>query len=135
MSSPVRTRGQCSTIIPKARGVFVGAVTDEDFTTAGAVPITLGAGGISIHHVRALHGSAPNTSPHPRRLLFFQYCANDAWPLVGFPGWDAFNAEIVCGEATNVPRVTNVPVRIPLPSGERGWLDLRSADDDGKTDV
>ncbi len=104
----------------KSGGVFVGAVTDEDFTTTGAVPITLGAGGISIHHVRALHGSAPNTSPHPRRLLFFQYCANDAWPLIGFPGWDGFNAQIVSGAATHVPRVTNVPVRIPLPSGERG---------------
>ena len=104
----------------KSRGVFVGAVTDEDFTTAGAVPITLKAGGISIHHVRALHGSAPNTSPIPRRLLFFQYCANDAWPLVAFPGWDAFNSQIVCGEATHIPRVTNVPVRIPLPNGERG---------------
>jgi phytanoyl-CoA hydroxylase len=70
--------------------------------------------------VRALHGSAPNTSSRPRRLLLFQYCANDAWPLVGFPGWEAFNATIVQGEPTNVPRVTNVPVRIPLPAGEKG---------------
>jgi ectoine hydroxylase-related dioxygenase (phytanoyl-CoA dioxygenase family) len=104
----------------KERGVFVGAVTDEDFDPSNAVPILLGAGGISIHHVRALHGSEPNTSPRPRRLLLFQYCANDAWPLMGFPGWDAFNANIVQGEPTNVPRVTNVPVRIPLPSGEKG---------------
>ncbi len=104
----------------KERGVFVGAVTDEDFNPSNAVPILLGAGGISIHHARALHGSEPNTSPRPRRLLLFQYCANDAWPLVGFPGWDAFNANIVQGEVTNVPRVTNVPVRIPLPSGEKG---------------
>ena len=104
----------------KERGVFVGAVTDENFDPSNAVPILLGAGGISIHHVRALHGSEPNTSPRPRRLLLFQYCANDAWPLMGFPGWDAFNATIVQGEPTNVPRVTNVPVRIPLPSGEKG---------------
>ncbi len=103
----------------KERGVFVGAVTDEDFDPSNAVPIVLGAGGISIHHVRALHGSAPNTSPNPRRLMLFQYCANDAWPLMGFPGWDAFNDTIVQGEPTNVPRVTNVPVRIPLPSGEK----------------
>ena len=104
----------------KSRGVFVGAVTDEDFTAAGAVPILLGAGGISIHHVRTLHGSAPNTSPNPRRLLLFQYCAIDAWPLMGFGSWDAFNATIVRGEPTRVARVTNVPARMPVPAGEKG---------------
>jgi len=104
----------------KSRGVFVGAVTDEDFTAAGAVPILLEAGGISIHHVRTLHGSAPNTSPNPRRLLLYQYCAIDAWPLMGFGSWDAFNATIVRGEPTRVARVTNVPVRMPVPAGEKG---------------
>ena len=58
---------------------FVGAVTDPGFDPSGAVPIQLEAGGISIHHIRLLHGSAPNTSKvsrHPsapvllgRRLL------------------------------------------------------------------
>jgi ectoine hydroxylase-related dioxygenase (phytanoyl-CoA dioxygenase family) len=104
----------------KSRGVFVGAVTDEDFNADGAVPILLDAGGISIHHVRALHGSAPNMSPAPRRLLLYQYCAIDAWPLSGFGSWEAFNATIVRGEPTVVARVTNVPVRMPAPSGERG---------------
>lgn len=104
----------------KSRGVFVGAVTDEDFTAEGAVPILLDAGGISIHHARILHGSKPNTSPNPRRLLLYQYCAIDAWPLMGFGSWDAFNATIVRGEPTSVARVTNVPVRMPVPAGERG---------------
>ncbi|MEZ4618972.1 MAG: phytanoyl-CoA dioxygenase family protein [Caldilineaceae bacterium] len=103
-----------------SRGFFVGAVTEPDFEPTAAVPILVDAGGISIHHVRTLHGSAPNTSPNPRRLLLYQYCANDAWPLVSFPGWDAFNANIVRGEPTNVARVTDVPVRIPLPNGEKG---------------
>jgi phytanoyl-CoA hydroxylase len=104
----------------KTRGVFVGAVTDEDFSPDNAVPILLDAGGISIHHVRTLHGSAPNTSSSPRRLLLNQYCAIDAWPLSGFGSWEAFNATIVRGEPTVVARVTNVPVRMPVPSGERG---------------
>jgi ectoine hydroxylase-related dioxygenase (phytanoyl-CoA dioxygenase family) len=104
----------------KSRGIFVGAVTDEDFTAEGAVPILLDAGGISIHHVRILHGSAPNLSSTPRRLLLYQYCAIDAWPLTGFGSWDAFNATIVRGEPTTIARVTNVPVRMPVPTGERG---------------
>jgi phytanoyl-CoA hydroxylase len=104
----------------KSRGIFVGAVTDEDFTAEGAVPILLDAGGISIHHVRILHGSAPNLSTTPRRLLLYQYCAIDAWPLAGFGSWDAFNASLVRGEPTPVARVTNVPVRMPVPTGERG---------------
>lgn len=104
----------------KSSGIFVGAVTDEEFQAAGAVPIVLGAGGISIHHVRTLHGSAPNTSAQPRRLLLYQYCAIDAWPLLGVSNWDAFNNTIVQGKPTNVARVTDVPVRIPLPEGEKG---------------
>ncbi len=95
-------------------------MTDEDFTTEGAVPILLEAGAISIHHVRTLHGSQPNTSPNPRRLLLYRYCAIDAWPLAGFGSWDAFNATIVRGEPTSVARVTDVPVRMPVPAGERG---------------
>ena len=120
MVIPVSHKGPVLDHHHKERGIFVGAVTDEAFDPSNAVPILLDAGGISIHHVRTLHGSAPNTSPRPRRLLLYQYCANDAWPLIGFPGWDAFNATIVQGEPTYVPRVTNVPVRIPLPAGEKG---------------
>lgn len=104
----------------KSRGIFVGAVTDEDFTAEGAVPILLEAGAISIHHVRTLHGSKPNISPNPRRLLLYQYCAIDAWPIAGFGSWDAFNATIVRGEPSPVARVTDVPVRMPVPTGERG---------------
>lgn len=103
-----------------SEGFFVGAVTEPDFEPKDTVPILVDAGGISIHHARTLHGSAPNTSPNSRRLLLFQYCANDAWPLVQFSGWEAFNATIVQGGPTNVPRVTDVPVRIPLPAGEKG---------------
>ena len=39
------------------------------------------AGGISIHHCLALHGSEPNLSGHPRRGLVFQYRADDAYQL------------------------------------------------------
>jgi hypothetical protein len=66
--------------------------------------------------VRAIHGSALNTSARPRRLLLFQYTAVDAFPLLGIPSWDEFNASIVTGEPTQEPRLTPVPVRMPLPA-------------------
>ena len=94
---------------------FCGAITDPAFSGEGAVPVELAAGGISIHHVRTVHGSTPNRSERPRRLLLFQYCAIDAWPIVHFKDWDAFNETIVRGEPTNVPRVERVPVRMPMP--------------------
>lgn len=100
-------------------GAFVGAVTDPDFTPEGAVPIELKAGGISVHHVRALHGSAPNISQSPRRLLLFQYCAVDAWPLKGILDWDTFNDFIIQGEPTNQPRIVSTPVRMPEPYSEK----------------
>ncbi len=100
-------------------GAFVGAVTEPDFTPDDAVPIELEAGGITIHHVRALHGSAPNTSDKPRRLLLFQYCAVDAWPLRGIPNWDTFNEFIIQGEPTNQPRIVSTPIRMPEPFPEK----------------
>jgi len=100
-----------------ADGVFCGAI---DPTTAGidfskAVMLTGKAGSMTIHHVRMVHGSALNTSNRPRRLLLYQYTAVDAFPLMGIPDWEKFNADIVTGEPTKVPRLTPVPVRMPLP--------------------
>jgi phytanoyl-CoA hydroxylase len=100
-------------------GVFVGAVSDPNFTPEHVVPIELKAGGISIHHVRTLHASAPNVSSRPRRLYLVQYCAVDAWPLSGVGDLNRFNADILRGEPTIEPRLAPVPVRIPLPSSER----------------
>jgi len=101
-------------------GVFVGAVTEDVPDADRAVPIELKAGGISIHHARALHASSPNVSDRPRRLLLFQYCAGDAWPLLGVKDWDKFNgSELLQGKPSIEPRMVNVPVRIPLPPPAR----------------
>lgn len=101
-------------------GYFAGAVTEDDFNDADAVPVLVGESGISIHHVRTLHGSLPNTSTNPRRLLLYQYCAADAWPLAQpVKSWDDFNATLVTGEPVLEPRVTEVPVRVPFPSAPK----------------
>ncbi len=101
-----------------ADGVFCGAMDpargEVDFSTA--IPLTGKAGAITVHHVRAVHGSAPNSSARDRRLLLFQFRAADAWPLLGFPaGIAAFDALMVAGKSTLSPRLAPVPVRLPLP--------------------
>lgn len=101
-------------------GHFAGAVTEEVPNADKAVPIEVRAGGISIHHVRTLHASATNRSAYPRRLLLFQYCSIDSWPLMGLKDWGAYEASILRGEPTNRPRVTDVPVELPWPPAERG---------------
>ncbi len=100
-------------------GVFVGAVSENDVKIEDAVSITLKAGGISIHHVRLLHGSAPNVSTRPRRLLLMGYAAADAFPLTGFGNWDDWNAKMLRGKPTNEPRLEPVPARIAEPKPER----------------
>lgn len=95
-------------------GHFVGAVTEDVPHADTAVPIELKAGGISIHHARALHASSPNVSDRPRRLLLFQYCAADAWPLLGLD-WESFEERFVSGQPSNEPRLSDPPVRLPLP--------------------
>lgn len=101
------------------QGAFAGAVTDPDFEPENVDSIEVSAGGISIHHVRALHASAHNTSAFPRRFLLFQFCAADAWPLLGPGDLATFNSKMVAGETSIVPRLADVPVRMPLPPAER----------------
>lgn len=99
-------------------GYFAGAVTDAEGAEAfkRAVPVTGKAGDISVHHARALHGSASNLSDRYRRLLFITARAGDAWPLCEkIDDLDAFNAELIAGEPSIEPRMTNVPVRMPYP--------------------
>jgi ectoine hydroxylase-related dioxygenase (phytanoyl-CoA dioxygenase family) len=98
-------------------GHFCGGI---DVQTQGvdltrAITLTGRAGSVTIHHVRALHGSARNRSGAPRRLLLHQYCAADAWPVGEHLGYDDYLAGLVAGEPTLEPRMTAVPVRLPLP--------------------
>ena len=99
-------------------GFFAGAVSPQGLDGL-ALPVELPAGAISVHHARLLHGSAPNTSSRPRRLLLLEYAAADAWPLVGFSDWDEFNSRLLRGEPVLTPRLAEVPVRIPLPTHSR----------------
>ncbi|NND89929.1 MAG: phytanoyl-CoA dioxygenase family protein [Granulosicoccus sp.] len=110
-----------------ANGVFSGAIDPHDpaFDVDRAVALTGRAGSMSVHHVRTLHGSAPNLSDRPRMLLFYECGAADAWPINGnassYTGlnqqdfWDALQERMICGEQSLSPRLEKVPVLMPLP--------------------
>lgn len=97
-------------------GLFVGAITDPAFAPHDAVSVTVRAGGITLHHVRILHGSKPNRSALPRRMLFIGFCAVDAWPLIpSGESLEDMDKRIVRGKPTLTPRMKDLPVRLSLP--------------------
>jgi len=102
-------------------GRFCGMVDPADITAeiASAAALTGRAGTMSFHHVRALHGSALNTSERSRNLLLYEVAASDAWPLLGVADFDDFNRRLLTGRPSIEPRVTSVPVRLPLPPAAR----------------
>ena len=102
-------------------GVFVGAidVQKESIDVRRAIPVPVRAGGITIHHCRMLHASAPNTSAFPRRVFFLEMCASDAFPVLGVPDYEAFNARLLRGEPMTSYRSKSMDVRIPLPWPEK----------------
>ena len=108
-------------------GVFAGAINPDDprFEKDKIVTLTGKAGSMTIHHVRLLHGSAPNVSDRPRFILFYELAKADAWPILGASSyihalgqrkfWDDLQDRVVTGEPCLTPRLEKVPVRMPLP--------------------
>lgn len=99
-------------------GYFAGAMdpTACDVDFASARPVLGKAGACSFHHVRAIHGSATNTSGEDRRLLLYQIAAADAFELAGPKmEWDEYVGRIIAGEHTSEPRFVHTPVRMPFP--------------------
>ena len=102
-------------------GCFAGLI-DPDLIQdeiRRAVPCTGKAGSMSFHHVRALHGSATNTSNRPRNLLLYEVAASDAWPLMGVKDFAEFDSRLLTDGSVVTPRLTDVPVRMPLPPAKR----------------
>ncbi len=100
-----------------ADGLFCGAIDPDasglDFSKA--VACEGAAGTCSFHHVRLVHGSAQNTSDRSRALLLYEAGAADAFPLLGIANYDDFRSRLLCGQETIVPRMRDVPIRMPLP--------------------
>jgi ectoine hydroxylase-related dioxygenase (phytanoyl-CoA dioxygenase family) len=91
----------------------------SDVGLSRALPCLGKAGSVTVHHVRAVHGSATNFSGRERRFLLYQYRAADAWPLLGLKeGIEKFDEQLLVGEPSLAPRLAPVPVRMPLPPAE-----------------
>ena len=100
-------------------GVFAGAIAPSEagVDLDAAVPVTVPAGGVSVHHVRTLHGSAPNRSSQSRRLWLVGYAAADAWPIEGVADLDTFHEYLIRGENTPAYRCTDQIFRVNAPQG------------------
>jgi phytanoyl-CoA hydroxylase len=99
-------------------GSFVGAFDPKKVGVdlSNAVPLIGSAGSITIHHVRAIHGSALNTSDRDRRLLLLQYRAADAWPLLAEEqpkDLADFDKLMIAGSPREPRLVADIPVQIP----------------------
>ena len=104
-------------------GRFAGMIDPDTIRPqiARAVPCLGRAGSMSFHHVRALHGSALNTSDRQRNFLLYEVSAADAWPLLGLRSdWASFEAEMLAGTPVLQPRMKDLPVRLPYPPPLRG---------------
>ena len=111
----------------RANGVFAGAIDPDDplFEKDRAVTLTGKAGSMTVHHVRLLHGSAPNLSNRTRMILFYECAAADAWPILGSNSyfhalgqrrfWDDLQDRTITGQPRLTPRMADVPVVMPLP--------------------
>ena len=102
-------------------GVFAGAMSlaDSGLDSRDSVQLTGPAGSISIHHGRIVHGSALNRSDRPRRILFYEMMAADAFPIMGsltrWEGIEDYDTRMLCGRPTLQPRLKDIPIRIPQP--------------------
>jgi len=101
-------------------GVFTGAVSAEIEAAhvADAIPIHGPAGSACLMHTRLLHGSAPNTSDHPRTLFISEYRAEDSKALQVSHLPSVHDGEVVRGRRTNRVRCSTYEMEFPeVPTG------------------
>jgi ectoine hydroxylase-related dioxygenase (phytanoyl-CoA dioxygenase family) len=95
-------------------GIFTGGCQESQIwesASENVIPVTPKAGGISVHHCLALHGSPPNLSGQPRRGIVFQYRASDAYQLAD-EVWDDTGL-LVAGQYREQVRCTVGTVWLP----------------------
>ena len=102
---------------------FVGKINTKKnkINLKKSVSLTGKAGSVAFFHCRTIHGSGLNHTNGSRPLILFGYRACDAWPLIndGNPhpevNLENYDKNIIVGNKSIKPRLTNVPTIIPLP--------------------
>lgn len=105
---------------------FTGCLNRQDLARldlSRARLLPLPAGSVHIHHYRAIHGSAENTSAAERRLLINSYSAADSIPLVADTSRSPLYGRIVRGAPARYARVTAAEWRMP-PAWEGGYTSI-----------
>jgi ectoine hydroxylase-related dioxygenase (phytanoyl-CoA dioxygenase family) len=97
-------------------GFFCGAVDTKEIDLPRAVLLEGPPGTVSFHHPMTLHGSSVNRSGDPRRILFYEYAASDAFPLFYKVDWEEYESRLVCGGSTTEVRFEQKYVKLPFPS-------------------
>ncbi len=100
-----------------AEGNFTGMISEnlDDGRFGRPVPLAAPAGSVIFMHCVLPHASLPNTSPHPRRTLIYEYRANDSLPI--WYGEMTATAEAtyrpICGQPARFARFAGPPPLIP----------------------
>src|SRR5947207_8830994 len=105
---------------------FVGCMRREDIErldVRAARLLAMPAGGITIHHYRLVHWSAPNASATERRLLINAYSAADAVQLVPDATGSPLFGGLVRGKAPRAVRRTAGEMPLP-PDFGRGYTSI-----------
>jgi phytanoyl-CoA hydroxylase len=98
-------------------GFFEGAIprsSGVDFDKAA--PLLGTAGTVAFHHPMTIHGSGFNRSGDPRRILFLEYAASDAFPLFYNVDWEEYNSRIVAGPVLTAVRTEPSVIKLPFPT-------------------
>jgi ectoine hydroxylase-related dioxygenase (phytanoyl-CoA dioxygenase family) len=103
-------------------GWFAGAIDPDRLDLDAAVPLVGPPGTVTLHHPLLVHGSALNKSERERRLLFYEYAAADAWPLIYGVDWPEYAGRMVAGTAKPGIRLEDVPVKMPHPVRTAGSI-------------
>ena len=109
-------------------GVLIGAVQPDDhqFEPSHAVPFEVPAGGMSIHHCRLLHSSAPNRSATDRRIYFLDYAAADAYRIEERSDLSETDRRIVRGNPNRVARMMTLSFPVPGLRKEKVVFNLQA---------
>ena len=81
---------------------------------------------MSVHYARTLHGSAPNRSARPRRLLLATFTATDAWPIGIAIDVEEFHTRIVRGQPTRRARMMELEFDIRQHGTARSLYELQA---------